>query len=74
MRERGWAGWQAADARKSGDRAAAYSLAVLIAQGSGNMLAPAGWEVLALCDHLCADPQSPRDGRDRGTTSKDTGS
>lgn len=71
MPEREWAGLQAADTRKGHDRAAAYSLAVLIAQGSGNMLAPAGWEVLALCDHLCTDPQSPQDGRDRGSIPKD---
>jgi len=44
-------------------RAAAYNLAVLIAQGSGNMLAPAGWEVLVLCDHLCAEPHPSRSGR-----------
>ena len=71
MPEREWAGLQAADTRRGDDRAAAYSLAVLIAQGSGNMLAPAGWEVLALCDHLCTDPQSARDDRYRGSIAKD---
>jgi hypothetical protein len=63
MPERGWAGLQTADTRQGEDRAAAYSLAVLIAQGSGNMLAPAGWEVLVLCDHLCAEPHPCRPGR-----------
>jgi hypothetical protein len=72
MRERGgWAGWQAADAA-AGDRAAADRLAVLISQGSGNMLAPAGWEVLALCDHLCGDLQSSHFSRARGSIAEDT--
>ncbi|OJU47771.1 MAG: hypothetical protein BGO03_00085 [Mesorhizobium sp. 61-13] len=71
MPERGWAGLQIADTLKGEDRAAAYAFALMIAQGSGNMLAPAGWEVLALCDHLCTDPQSVRDRRDIELTPKD---
>jgi hypothetical protein len=63
MRQRERAGWQAANDRSVDGRAAAHNLAVLIAQGYGNMLAPAGWEVLVLCDHLCAEPHPCRSGR-----------
>ncbi|KQZ82834.1 hypothetical protein ASD64_07775 [Mesorhizobium sp. Root157] len=59
MRGRGWAGRQAAEAAPKVEHTAAYRLAVLIGQGGGNMLAPAGSEILALCDHLCTDPQKP---------------